>query len=98
MLHFRDKAATFHAGEGELYDYSSLVRYYEGEDATWVCPKVSMEEGIDRTVQWYQSVGKEEKKGAEAFRKTIWCLCNARRGASKIDVMCRYNEIRLRFI
>jgi sterol-4alpha-carboxylate 3-dehydrogenase (decarboxylating) len=52
--------------------YMTIHRYFDISKAKTrlgFVPKVSMEEGIQKTVQWYREIPIEEKKRSEAFRK-----------------------------
>lgn len=52
--------------------YMTIHRYFDISKAKTrlgYMPKVSMEEGIQRTAQWYREIPSEEKKKSEAFRK-----------------------------
>lgn len=52
--------------------YMTIHRYFDISKAkTRLCysPKVSMEEGIARTVKWYAELTSEERESSEAFRR-----------------------------
>jgi sterol-4alpha-carboxylate 3-dehydrogenase (decarboxylating) len=54
--------------------YMTIHRYFDISKAKTrlgYVPQVSMEDGIQRTVQWYLSITKDEKDRSEAFRKLV---------------------------
>ena len=54
--------------------YMTIHRYFDitkAKTRLGYVPRVSMEEGIQKTVQWYQSIGEEEKKKSEPFQNLV---------------------------
>lgn len=54
--------------------YMTIHRYFDitkAKTRLGYAPKVSIQEGIQRTVKWYLEMSKVEKKETEPFRKLI---------------------------